>query len=236
MRVLSIFEQRLSANSLTLGMTLKEKQPFDPKAFLAKIGKGKTHADYRKNHNVFSQGDPAEHIFYLHKGKVKLTVASKSRKQVVLAVLGAGDFFGEGCMAGQPLRMATASTVSDCSIVRLERLSAIRVLHEERAFSEFLVRYLLSHNIRIEEDLVDQLFNSTEKRLARVLLLLAKFGKQDQPEVVIPKVSEAMLAEIAGIPPPRVRLLMKKFRKLGFIGDNGGLEVHSSLLNIVLHD
>jgi CRP/FNR family cyclic AMP-dependent transcriptional regulator len=225
-----------SVNSLTLQMIPKAKQPFNPKAFLAKLGKGKTHADYGKNHNVFSQGDVAEHIFYLQKGKVKLTVVSRQGKQVVVAVLGAGDFFGEGCMAGQSLRMATACTVSDCSIVRLEKLSAIRVLRDEQGFSGFFLRYLLSRNIRIEEDLVDQLFNSCEKRLARVLLLLAKFGKEDKPELVIPKISEATLAEIVGIPPAQVNALMKKFRKLGFIGDNGGLEVHSSLLNVVLHD
>jgi len=221
---------------MTLRMTPQAKRPFDAKAFLSKVGKGKTHADYGKNHKVFSQGDPAAHIFYLQKGKVKLTVVSKQGKQVVVAVLGAGDFFGEGCMAGQSLRMATASTVSDCSIVRLERLSAIRVLHDEQAFSELFMRYMLARNIRIEEDLVDQLFNSCEKRLARVLLLLAKFGKEDKPQLVIPKVSEAALAEMVGIPGSQVSVLMKKFRKLGFIGDNGGLEVHSSLLNIVLHD
>jgi CRP/FNR family transcriptional regulator, cyclic AMP receptor protein len=217
-------------------MNSKTKQPFDPKAFLAKVGKGKTHADYRKNRKVFSQGEPAEHLFYVQKGKVKLTVVSKRGKQVVVAVLGVGDFFGEGCMAGQSLRMATASAVSDCSIVRLEKQSAIRVLHDKQAFSEFFLRYMLSRNIRIEQDLVDQLFNSSEKRLARVLLLLAKFGKDAKPELVIPKVSEATLSEIVGIPLSQVSFLMNKFRKLGFIGDDGGLEVHSSLLNIVLHE
>jgi CRP-like cAMP-binding protein len=217
-------------------MTPKLKQPFDPKAFLAKVGKGKTHADYQKNHKVFSQGDPAEAVFYVQKGKVKLTVVSQQGKQAVVAVLGAGNFFGEGCMAGQSLRMSTATTMSDCSIVRLERLNTIRVLHDERAFAELFLRYLLSRNIRIEEDLVDQLFNSSEKRLARVLLLLAKFGKEGKPELVIPKISEETLAELVGVPPSKVNILMNKFRKLGFIGDNGGLEVHSSLLNIVLHD
>ncbi len=217
-------------------MTRKAKLPFDPKAFLAKVGKGKTHADYQKNHKVFTQGDAAEAVFYVQKGKVKLTVVSRQGKQAVVAVLRAGDFFGEGCMAGQSLRMATATTMSDCSIVRLERLNAIRVLHDERAFSELFLRYLLSRNIRIEEDLVDQLFNSSEKRLARVLLLLAKFGKEGKPELVIPKISEETLAEIVGVPRSKVNILMNKFRKLGFIGDNGGLEVHSSLLNIVLHD
>jgi CRP-like cAMP-binding protein len=217
-------------------MTPKTKQPFDPKVFLARVGKGKTHANYAKNHKVFGQGDAAEAILYIQKGKVKLTVVSKQGKEAVVAVLRAGDFFGEGCMAGQSLRMATATTMSDCSIVRLEKLNAIRALHDQRAFSELFLRYLLSRNIRIEEDLVDQLFNSSEKRLARVLLLLAKFGKEGKPELVIPKISEETLAELVGITPSRVGFFMNKFRKLGFIGDNGGLEVHSSLLNIVLHD
>lgn len=217
-------------------MTSQAKQPFDPKAFLAKVGKGKTHAGYRKNRTVFSQGEPAEHLFYIQRGKVKLTVISKRGKQVVVAVLGVGDFFGEGCMAGQSLRMATASALSDCSIVRLEKQSAIRVLHEKQAFSGFFLRYMLSRNIRIEKDLVDHLFNSSEKRLARVLLLLAKFGKDAMPELVIPKVSDATLSEIVGIPLSQVSFLMNKFRKLGFIGDNGGLEVHRSLLNVVLHE
>jgi CRP/FNR family cyclic AMP-dependent transcriptional regulator len=221
---------------MTHPMNSKAKRPFDAKTFLAKVGKGKTHADYRKNRKVFSQGDAAEHLFYIQKGKVKLTVISKRGKQVVVAVLGVGDFFGEGCMAGQSLRMATASAVSDCSIVRLEKQSAIRVLRDKQAFSEFFLRYMLSRNIRIEQDLVDQLFNSCEKRLARVLLLLAKFGRNAKPELVIPKVSEATLSEIVGIPLSQVTFLMNKFRKLGFIDDNGGLEVHSSLLNIVLHE
>jgi CRP/FNR family cyclic AMP-dependent transcriptional regulator len=217
-------------------MTPKAKLPVDPKAFLAKVGKGKTHAVYGKNHEVFSQGAFADAIFYVQKGKVRLTVVSKRGKRVVVAVSGTGDFFGEGCMAGQSLRMATATTASDCSIVRLERRSAMRVLRDEQAFSEFFLTYLLSRNIRIEEDLVDQLFNSSEKRLACALLLLARFGKEGKPELVIPKTSEKTLAEIVGIPPSKVRVLMNKFRKLGFIGDNGGLEVRSSLLNIVLHD
>jgi len=220
----------------THAMTPKAKQQFDPKVFLAKVGKGKTHADYRKNHKVFSQGDAAEAVLYIQKGKVKITVVSKQGKEAVVAVLGVGDFFGEGCMAGQSLRMSNATAMSDCSIVRLEKLHAIRILHDERAFSELFLRYMLSRNIRIEEDLVDQLFNSSEKRLARVLLLLAKFGKEGKPELVIPKISEETLAELVGVTPVKVGALMNKFRKLGFIGDNGGLEVHSSLLNIVLHD
>jgi len=217
-------------------MPPKAKQPFDLKAYLAKMGKGKTHAVYGKNHEVFSQGASANAIFYVQKGKIRLTVVSKWGKQVVVAVLGAGDFFGEGCLAGQSLRMATATTASDCSIVRLDRRSAVRILHAEQGFSELLLTYLLSRNIRVEEDLVDQLFNSSEKRLARELLLLAKFGREGKPEPVIPRISETTLAEIAGIPASKVRVLMNKFRKLGLIGDKGGLQIRSSLLSIILQD
>ena len=209
---------------------------FNPKAFLTKIGKGKTHTDYAKNEKVFSQGDAAQAIFYVQKGKVKLTVVSKQGKEAVIAILGGGDFFGEGCLAGQPLRMSTVSTISECSIVRIEKVDTVRVLHDEPAFSEMFLHYLLSRNIRIEEDLVDHLFNSSEKRLARVLLLLANFGKESKPETVIPKMSQETLAEIIGTTRSRVSFFMNKFRKLGFITYNGHLEVHSSLLNVVLHD
>jgi CRP/FNR family cyclic AMP-dependent transcriptional regulator len=209
---------------------------FNPKAFLAKIGKGKTHTDYAKNEKVFSQGDAAHSIFYVQKGKVKLTVVSKQGKEAVIAILGGGDFFGEGCLAGQPLRMSTVSTITECSIVRIEKADTVRVLHDEPAFSEMFLHYLLSRNIRIEEDLVDHLFNSSEKRLARVLLLLANFGKEGKPETVIPKMSQETLAEIIGTTRSRVSFFMNKFRKLGFITYNGHLEVHSSLLNVVLHD
>jgi CRP/FNR family cyclic AMP-dependent transcriptional regulator len=216
------------------------KLGFDPKSFLAKAGRGRTLAEYPKNHQVFLQGDPADAIFYIHKGKIKLTVVSQQGKEAVVALLGAGDFFGEGCLAGQALRMASACTLSECSIMRLEKAGVIRVLHEEPAFSELLLHHLLSRNIRIEEDLVDQLFNSSEKRLARVLLLLANFGKEGKPEPVIPKISQETLAEIIGTTRSRVSFFMNRFRKLGFIQYSGqystGLEVHSSLLNIVLHD
>jgi CRP-like cAMP-binding protein len=217
-------------------MNRKGKSAFDPKAFLAKVGKGRTLADYRKNQRIFSQGDPADAIFYIQTGKVKLTVVSKQGKEAVVAILGADDFFGEGCLAGQALRMASAAGMSDCSIMRLEKPGVVRLLSDEPAFSELFLRYLLSRNIRIEEDLVDQLFNSCEKRLARVLLLMAKFGKEGQLESVIPKVSQETLAEIVGTTRSRVSFFMNRFRKLGFIDYNGGLEVHSSLLNIVLHD
>jgi CRP-like cAMP-binding protein len=209
---------------------------FDPKVFLTKVGKGRTQVDYQKNQRVFSQGDPADSIFYIQKGKVKLTVVSKQGKEAVVAILGAADFFGEGCLAGQPMRMASAAAMSECSIMRLEKSSVIQVLHTEPAFSELFVRYLLSRNIRIEEDLVDHLFNSSEKRLARVLLLMVNFGKEGKAEPILPKISQETLAEIVGTTRSRVNFFMNRFRKLGFIEYNGGLEVHSSLLNVVLHE
>src|SRR5579872_1890236 len=215
---------------------LKEKATFDAKLFLAKVGKGRTISEYRKNQVVFSQGDVGDAIFYINKGKVKLTVVSNSGKEAVIAILGIGDFLGEGCLAGRALCLATATTMTDCSIVRLEKPATIRVLHEEPAFSELFLSYLLTRNMRIEEDLVDQLFNSSEKRLARVLLLLAHFGKEGKPEPVVAKISQEMLAEMIGTTRSRVSFFMNKFRKMGFIEYNGGLHVNSSLLNIVLHD
>jgi len=221
-------------------MKKKEDQSFDLKAFLAGPGKGRTLADHAKDHKIFLQGDPADAIFYVQKGKIKLTVVSQQGKEAVVAILGSGDFFGEGCLAGQSLRMASATTMSDCSITRLEKAGVVHLLHEQPVFSELLLHHLLSRNIRIEEDLVDQLFNSSEKRLARVLLLLANFGKEGKPELVIPKVSQETLAEIVGTTRSRVSFFMNRFRKLGFIQYNGkfdsGLEVHSSLLNVILHD
>jgi len=216
-------------------MTPKAKL-FDPKVFLAKVGEGRTIADYSKNQVVFSQEDRADAIFYIQRGKVKLTVVSNAGKEAVIAILGPGDFLGEGCLAGRTVRMATATAISECSIVRLEKPATIRVLHDEPAFSEMFLAYLLSRNMRIEEDLVDQLFNSSEKRLARVLLLLANFGKEGKPEPVIAKLSQETLAEMIGTTRSRVSFFMNKFRKMGFIEYNGGLHVHSSLLNIVLHD
>src|ERR1051326_4159476 len=217
-------------------MKTTDEVPFDPKAYLAKIGKGRIRSDFRRNHTVFVQGDAADSIFYIQKGKVKLTVVSRQGKEAVVAILGAGDFFGEGCLAGQSVRMFTASTMTECSLMKLQMGAVIRVLHEEPAFSALFVRYLLSRNIRIQEDLVDQLFNSSEKRLARVLLLLANFGKESKPEPVIAKISQETLAEIVGTTRSRVSYFMNKFRRLGFIEYNGGLQVHSSLLNVVLHD
>jgi len=218
----------------------RKDQSFDLKAFLAGPGKGRTLGDYAKNQMIFLQGDPADAIFYIQKGKIKLTVVSKEGKEAVVALLGAGDFCGEGCLAGQSMRMASATTMGDCSILRLEKAGVVHLLHEQPAFSELLLHHLLSRNIRIEEDLVDQLFNSSEKRLARVLLLLANFGKEGTPEAVIPKVSQETLAEIVGTTRSRVSFFMNRFRKLGFIQYSGkydsGLEVHSSLLNVILHD
>jgi CRP-like cAMP-binding protein len=217
-------------------MTPRTKLQFDPKLFLAKVGKGRTISEYRKNQVIFAQSDPAEAIFYVQKGKVKLTVVSHNGKEAVIAILGVGDFLGEGCLAGRPLYLGTATTMSDCSIVRLEKAATVNVLREQPAFTEMFLSYLLSRNIRIEEDLVDQLFNSSEKRLARLLLLLANFGKESRPEPVIAKISQETLAEMIGTTRSRVSFFMNKFRKLGFIEYNGGLHVHSSLLNIVLHD
>jgi CRP/FNR family cyclic AMP-dependent transcriptional regulator len=215
---------------------MKTKPLFDPETFLTRVVKGKTQADYRKNQKVFSQGDPAESVFYVQQGRVKLTVISKDGKEAVIAILGPGDFFGEGCLAGQLHRMSTATALSESSIIRLEKAGVIRALHDDPAFSELFLHHLLTRNIRIEEDLVDQLFNSSEKRLARVLLLLANFGKDGKPEPVLPKMSQETLAEIVGTTRSRISFFMNKFRKLGFIEYNGKLEVHSSLLSVILHD
>jgi CRP-like cAMP-binding protein len=217
-------------------MTPKLKPVFDPKLFLSKVGKGRTIADYSKNEVVFAQGDQADAVFYIQKGKVKLTVVSNAGKEAIIAILGPGDFLGEGSLAAQPVRLATATAISNCSVIRLEKAAMIRVLHDEPAFSEMFVSYLLSRNMRIEEDLVDQLFNSSEKRLARVLLLLANFGKEGKPEPAIAKISQETLAEMIGTTRSRVSFFMNKFRKMGFIEYNGELHIHSSLLNIVLHD
>ena len=214
----------------------KTKLPFDVKVFLTKTNGEKMVLSYQINDRLFVQGDPADAIFYIQKGKVKLTVVSKHGKEAVVALLGDGDFLGEGCLAGQPLRMATAVAITTCSIMRLEKAGVVRLLHDEPSFSEMFVAHLLSRNIKIEEDLVDQLFNSSEKRLARVLLLLANFGKEGRPEEVIPKMSQETLAEIIGTTRSRVSFFMNRFRKLGFIEYNGSLKINSSLLNVILHD
>ncbi|HLN02221.1 MAG TPA: Crp/Fnr family transcriptional regulator [Bryobacteraceae bacterium] len=212
------------------------KPPFDSKIFLTQIRDGRTTLDYTREQRIFTQGDPADAIFYIQKGKVKLTVVSKPGREAVLAILGAGDFFGESCLAGQSLWMKAATAMGDSTIIRVEKQAMIRLLRQEPAFSELFMTHLLSRNIRIEEDLVDQLFNSSEKRLARILLLLANFGKESKPEPLIAKISQETLAEMIGTTRSRVSFFMNKFRKLGFIEYNGGLHVHSSLLNVILLD
>ena len=218
------------------GMKRKVKPAPDVRALLAMVGAGRRTRSYRKNQAIFAQGDRANAVFFVERGKVKLTVLSQQGKQAVIALLGPGDFFGEGCLAGQPLRMSTATAMTESSIVLLARQAMIQALHEDAVFSERFTRHLLSRNIRIEEDLVDQLFNSSEKRLARILLLLANFGKEGRPEPIVPKISQETLADMIGTTRSRVSFFMNKFRKLGFIEYNGGLEVHSSLLHVVLHD
>jgi CRP/FNR family transcriptional regulator, cyclic AMP receptor protein len=214
----------------------KTAKPFAPKAFLTKVGGGKTISKYQIDQPVFLQGDPADSVFYIQSGKVKITVVSEQGKEAVVAILGPNEFCGEGCLAGQMRRMGTATAMMESEIMRLAKPAMIRVLHEEPAFSEMFVSYLLARTIRVEEDLVDQLFNSSEKRLARALLLLANFGKEGRPEPIIAKISQQTLAEMIGTTRPRVSQFMNKFRKLGFIDYNGHLEVHSSLLSVVLHD
>ncbi len=213
-----------------------KKVPFDPKVVLASVSSGRTIASYRKDEAIFSQGGPADAVFYIQQGKVKITVIFEQGKEAVVAVLGPDEFCGEGCLTGQPLRLATAVAMTECEIMRLEKGTMVHVLHEEPAFSEFFVSHLLTRTIRVEADLVDQLFNSSEKRLARALLLLANFGKESQPEPIIATVSQETLAEMIGTTRSRVSFFMNKFRKLGLINYNGNIEVHSSLLNVVLHE
>ena len=209
---------------------------FDPAAFISKIGKGKTIREYRNKQVVFSQGDPADAVYFLQRGRVKLTVVSTHGKEAIIGVLESGSFFGEGCLAGQPLRMSTASAIEASTVIRVGRTAMVRVLHRDAEFAELFTAYLLSRNARIEEDLVDQLFNSSEKRLARILLLLAHFGKEPRPETLIPKVSQETLAAMVGTTRARVSFFMNRFRKMGFIHYNGGLQVHSALLTVVLRD
>ena len=221
----------------TVAARTRKQGAFDPEAFLAKSGVGRKIIELEKKNTVFSQGDEADAVFYIQKGKIKLTVISTRGKEATIALLGAGDFLGEECVAAmQPQRLATAATLTQCTILRINKKEMVRVLNEEKAFSEVFVSYLLARNIRIQEDLVDQLFNSSEKRLARALLLLARFGKEGAPELVIPKISQETLAEMIGTTRSRVSFFMNRFRKLGFIEYNGTLSVHSSLLNVVLHD
>ena len=209
---------------------------FDPKSFLAVVGEGRSIGGYRKDQIIFSQGDPADAVFYIQSGKLKVSVVSEQGKEAVVAMLGTNDFFGEGCLAGQALRMATVAAMMDSVIVRLEKAVIVSLIRQEPAFSEMFIAHLLSRAVRIEADLVDQLFNSSEKRLARLLLLLANFGKEEKPEPILAKISQETLADMIGTTRSRVSSFMNKFRKLGFIDYNGSIEVHSSLLNVILHD
>jgi CRP/FNR family cyclic AMP-dependent transcriptional regulator len=213
----------------------KRKEPFSVATFLNTVGGGRTVASYRTNQRIFSQGEAADSVFYVQDGKVKIYVISERGKEAVVALHGNGDFFGEGCLTGQPRRLATAVAMTESAIMRLDKAAILRALHEQPKFSEMFMSYILSRNARVEEDLVDQLFNSSEKRLARVLLLMANFGKEGRPEPMI-AVSQETLAEMIGTTRSRVSTFMNKFRKLGFINYNGVLEVHNSLLNVVLHD
>jgi len=218
-------------------MKAKSKRSFDPKAFLATIGEGRKILELERGETIFAQGDTADAVFYVHKGKIKLTVVSQTGKEATVGVLGEGSFFGEGSLAGQSLRMGSASAMTDCMVLHIEKQAMVEALHRERLFSDLFVSHLLARNIRYEEDLVAQLFNSSEKRLARILLLLAHFGKEDKPELVIPKITQESLAEMVGTTRSRVSFFMNRFKKLGFVEyDGSGMKVHSSLLNVVLHD
>ena len=217
----------------------KKLSEFNTKTFLSTINGGRRIEAFPKKRTIFAQGDSADAVFYIKEGKVKLTVVSQIGKEATIGILKDGDFFGEGCLAGQPLRLCSAIAMTDCvSVMQIDKKSMMEVLHREHAFSDMFVAYLLTRNIRYEEDLVDQLFNSSEKRLARILLLLAHFGKEGKPETVIPKISQESLAEMVGTTRSRVSFFMNRFRELGFIDYHAGdeLQVHSSLLNIVLHD
>src|SRR5579863_9316315 len=213
---------------------------FDTKTFLSTIDGGRKIVIFSKKQPIFVQGDSSDAVFYIQTGKVKLTVVSKTGKEATIGILNEGDFFGEGCLTGQPLRLCSATAMTDCSVMRIDKKYMMEVLHREHALSDMFVAYLLTRNIRYEEDLVDQLFNSSEKRLARVLLLLAHFGKEGIPETVVPKISQETLAAMVGTTRSRVSFFMNRFRKMGFIdyagGAEGALQVHSSLLNVVLHD
>jgi CRP/FNR family transcriptional regulator, cyclic AMP receptor protein len=212
------------------------KRHFNVKTFLATVNGGRTVSKYRENQIVFSQGDPADSVFYVQEGKVKVTVLSEVGKEAIVAIHGKGDFFGEGCLTGQPRRLATASAIMESAIMRLDKATITSAIQNEPAFSKLFMTYILTRNTRVEADLVDQLFNSSEKRLARALLLMANFGKEGKPEPVIPNVSQEILAEIVGTTRSRVNHFMNKFRRLGFIEYNGDMKVHSSLLSVLLHD
>lgn len=217
-------------------MTSTERSPFDPQAFLLRTNGAGGPVSFRTNQVVYSQGDEADSVFYVHSGKAKVVVLSEQGKEAVIAVAGPGAFFGEGCLAGQTRRLATVTAMTDCSLARIAMADIIRVIHEEPAFAELFIAHLLNRNARVEEDLVDQLFNSSEKRLARILLLLANFGKDSPPEPILAKISQETLAEMVGTTRSRVSFFMNKFRQLGFINYNGHIEIRPALLNVILHD
>ena len=226
-----------SSSSVKSNTKSRKKLAFDAQAFLDSAGVARKITEFKKKQAVFSQGDPAEDVLYIQRGGIRLSVVNETGKEAVVAILGPGDFFGEGCLAGQPLRIGSATAITATTVLVIEKKEMIRVLHAEHAFSDRFISYMLSRNVRVEEDLVDQLFNSSEKRLARTLLLLARYGKEDKPQKMIPKVSQEMLAEMIGTTRPRVNFFMNKFRALGFIQyNNDGLHVDPSLLSVVLHE
>jgi CRP/FNR family transcriptional regulator, cyclic AMP receptor protein len=225
-----------SSSNVKSKIRMMKERAFDAQVFLDSAGVARRVTGFKKKEVIFSQGDPAKNVLYIQKGGVRLTVVNETGKEAVVAVLGPGDFFGEGCLAGQPLRIGTATAITATTSLIIEKKEMIRVLHAEHEFSDRFISYMLSRNIRIEEDLVDQLFNSSEKRLARTLLLLARYGKEDKPHRVLPKVSQEMLAQTIGTTRSRVNFFMNKFRKLGFIKYNGGLQINTSLLSVVLHE
>ena len=217
-------------------MKAKQSRTFNAQAFLDSAGVSRKIVDYRRTEAIFTQGDLCEHVLYIQKGGVKLSVLSKTGREAVVAMLGPGDFFGEGCLAGQPVRMGSATAITGSTILQVDKDQMVRLLHKQPALSDRFIAHMLARNIRIEEDLVDQLFNSSEKRLARTLLLLARYGKQDEPQKAVPKISQETLAEMVGTTRSRVNFFMNKFKRLGFIDYNDGLKVHNSLLTVVLHD
>jgi len=229
-------QEIVSSTKAKSKIKLKEKRAFNVQAFLDSAGVSRKIVEYRRSQKIYTQGDPATSVMYIQNGGVKLSVVSEVGKEAVVGILGSGDFFGEGCLAGQPICMGTATAITPTAILVIEKNEMMRVLHAEHALSDRFMSYILSRNIRIEEDLIDQLFNSSEKRLARTLLLLARYGKESQPQKMLPKVSQEMLAEMIGTTRTRVNFFMNKFRKLGFIHYNGGLQVHNSLLSVVLHE
>jgi CRP/FNR family transcriptional regulator, cyclic AMP receptor protein len=230
-------QHRLTQRRTTMNIAVKRKRVFDPAAFLAKAGMGREIVHLNNKEQAFSQGDPADSIFYIQSGRIRLSVVAKAGKEATIALLGKGEFCGEECIASsQSVRVASASAITPSVLLKIDRKAMIRALHQEHVFSDVFVAHLLARNARVQEDLVDQLFNSSEKRLARILLLLAQFGKEGEPEKVLPKISQEVLAEMVGTTRARVNFFMNRFRKLGFIEYNGEIEVHPSLLNVVLHD